>query len=305
MNNNKISIVLPVYNGAKYVGRSINSVLNQTYHNLELIIVNDCSTDNTLNVISEYAKKDSRIKILNNTSNQKLPRTLNNGFKAATGEYLTWTSDDNQYHPTALQRMAQILDDMSDIELVYADFSIVDMEGNLINEIKEEEPSAIRYRDNIGACFLYRHSLADKVGDYNPNAFLAEDYDFFIRCYEQAHGKFYHLSEDLYDYGRHDNNLSATRQNEIAHKAFDVMMTHLDFLLSECHTVAERNRLYYELLALLKDEDEKKAQCLKFYSMDKAFAKEDKSHARNRKIHAIRMSMHNIVSKLKALVAAP
>lgn len=301
METNKISVILPVYNGAKFVGNAINSVLNQTYQNIELIIVNDCSSDNTSEVISEFAAKDSRIRILNNESNQKLPRTLNNGFKVATGEYLTWTSDDNLYHTTALARMAEILDSKPEIGLVYTDFSIVDMEGNLITEVKEGEPEEIRFRDNIGACFLYRHSLADLAGEYNPDTFLAEDYEFFIRCYEKANGKFYHIAEDLYDYGRHDANLSATRQKDIAHKAFDVMMMHFDFLYSECHTQEDKNKFFYELLALLKDPVEQQEQRQKFYELDSVFAKQDKKQIRNKKIRLVLTLPIRALSKIKLI----
>lgn len=299
MEKNKISVILPVYNGAKFVGNAIESVLNQTYQNIELIIVNDCSKDNTLEVISEYANKDSRIKILNNAINQKLPRTLNNGFKIAQGEYLTWTSDDNLYHPTALARMAEILDSKPEIGLVYTDFSIVDMEGNLIQEVKEGEPEEIRFRDNIGACFLYRHSLADLAGEYDPDTFLAEDYEFFIRCYKESHGKFYHISEDLYDYGRHDANLTVTRQKDISHKAFDVMMMHFDFLYLECHTQEDRNRFFNELLALLKDPVEQREQRHKFYKIDSAFAKTDKMQICKGKMNAIITLPGRILKKLK------
>lgn len=287
MQNNKISVILPVYNGAEYVGKAIESVLNQTYQNIELIVVNDCSIDNTLEVVTKYALQDPRISILNNEINQKLPRTLNNGFRVAKGEYLTWTSDDNRYHPTALARMAEILDDNPEIDLVYTDFSIVDMKGNLIKEVKEGEPEEIRFRDNVGACFLYRRTLASKVGEYNPNAFLAEDYEFFIRCYEQAKGKFYHIPEDLYDYGRHEANLSSTRQKEIAHKAYEVMMMHFDFLYSECHTQEDKNHFLNELLALLRDSQEQRKQRAIFYSMYTSFARDDKRRRRKQKINTI------------------
>lgn len=87
METNKISVILPVYNGEKYVANAIESILNQTYHNIELIIVNDCSADNTLQIIEDYAKKDDRIKIYCNDSNQKLPKSLNIGFSKASGDY--------------------------------------------------------------------------------------------------------------------------------------------------------------------------------------------------------------------------
>ena len=99
-----ISIVLPIYNGEKYMKQSIDSVINQTYANWELLIVDDGSTDNTAAIAREYAEKDNRIKYYKNPQNMRLPKTLNRGFSLATGDYLTWTSDDNYYYPTALEK---------------------------------------------------------------------------------------------------------------------------------------------------------------------------------------------------------
>ena len=92
--NNKVSIILPTYNGKKYIRDSIESIINQTYTNWELIIVNDCSTDDTQKIIEEYQQKDKRIIVINNEKNLKLPASLNRGFEEASGEYYTWTSDD-------------------------------------------------------------------------------------------------------------------------------------------------------------------------------------------------------------------
>jgi len=298
MEKNKISVILPVYNGGRFVGKSIESVLNQSYKNIELIIVNDCSTDNTQEVISDYATKDDRIKIYNNAINRKLPGTLNNGFTHATGEYLTWTSDDNTYHLDALEKMARVLDNNSKIELVYADFSICDMDGNLIKEVKEGAPEEIRYRDNIGACFLYRNTLAAKVGKYDEETFLAEDYDFFIRCYREANGNFYHISEDLYDYGRHDANLTATRQKDIAHKAFDVMMKHFDFLYSQCKNNEDKYRFFDELLALLGNKEENKKQREVFYSISGEYKKYDVKRIRKQRMYSAIAMPRRVVKKL-------
>ena len=97
-----ISIVLPIYNGEKYMRKSIDSVLAQTYANWELLIVDDGSTDNTAIIAQEYAANDSRIRYYKNSENMRLPKTLNRGFSLAWGDFLTWTSDDNYYYPTAL-----------------------------------------------------------------------------------------------------------------------------------------------------------------------------------------------------------
>jgi len=87
--NKKVSIVLPVYNGGQYLRQSIESCLNQTHRNLELIVVDDCSKDNSSAIISEFAGKDSRIRSIRNLSNQRLPRSLNIEFAATSGELLT------------------------------------------------------------------------------------------------------------------------------------------------------------------------------------------------------------------------
>lgn len=75
-----ISIVLPTYNGSRFLRDSIESVVSQTYEHWELIIVNDCSTDNTLKIAKEYEERDSRIRVISNNINKKLPASLNIGF---------------------------------------------------------------------------------------------------------------------------------------------------------------------------------------------------------------------------------
>ena len=90
----KVSIVLPTYNGSKFLSRSIESVQEQAETDWELIIVNDCSTDNTLDIAQKYAQQDKRISVITNEQNKKLPASLNVGFSRAKGKYLTWTSDD-------------------------------------------------------------------------------------------------------------------------------------------------------------------------------------------------------------------
>ena len=120
-----ISIVLPIYNGEKYMKQSIDSVINQTYANWELLIVDDGSTDNTAAIAREYAEKDNRIKYYKNPQNMRLPKTLNRGFSLATGDYLTWTSDDNYYYPTALEKMYTTLVPVSYTHLTLPTNSLV------------------------------------------------------------------------------------------------------------------------------------------------------------------------------------
>ncbi len=109
MKQNKplVSIILPTYNGEKYIKKSIESCLNQTYPNIELIIVNDASKDNTAVIVKSF--KDSKIKYIKHKYNMGLPNSLNTGFTNAKGNYLTWTSDDNFYDKKAIEKMLNFL----------------------------------------------------------------------------------------------------------------------------------------------------------------------------------------------------
>src|SRR4029079_4361219 len=98
----KVSIVLPVYNGGQFLRQSIESCLTQTHRNLELILVDDCSKDDTPAIIAEYAARDPRVRSIRNTTNQRLPRSLNIGFAEAGGARLTWTSHDTFYAPCTI-----------------------------------------------------------------------------------------------------------------------------------------------------------------------------------------------------------
>ena len=205
-----ISIVLPVYNGATHLAYSIESVINQVYQNWELIIVNDCSTDDSLAIAESYQKKDSRIRVISNEKNLKLPLTLNAGFSQAKGEYFTWTSDDNMYKPEALRRLAQELDQDADCVMVYSDCTIIDSDGKEIGPAPCMEPEQIVVGNVFGACFLYRAEVARKVGLYDANLFLAEDYDYWMRIYRN--GKIKYVKESLYLYRHHDGSLTTTKK---------------------------------------------------------------------------------------------
>lgn len=211
--NPLVSIVLPVYNGEKYLKESIESVLNQSYKSLELIIVNDCSTDSSETIIKEYLQKDNRIIYIKNQVNSKLPRSLNNGFAKAKGKYFTWTSDDNIFHNNAIENMVNYLEKNKDVQMVYCDYNIINEKGDFVETITVEEPERIIYKNIIGACFLYRGELARKIGGYALDRFLVEDYEYWLRI--NLNGNIGVLHKCLYDYRCHSSSLSETKKQEV------------------------------------------------------------------------------------------
>ena len=123
-----VSIVLPVHNGAHLLEGSIHSVLAQTYRPIELIIVDDGSTDGVDAILARYAgNPDVRIVV---QPNQKLPRALSNGFALATGEFWTWTSDDNLMGRRQVEHMVAKLRAGPDTAMTYADYYVIDERGN-------------------------------------------------------------------------------------------------------------------------------------------------------------------------------
>ena len=131
--NDLISIVLPVYNGERYLRESIESVIAQTYTTWELLILDDCSTDRSAEIAKEYEKKDSRIHYYRNERNLRLPRNLNKGFSLAKGNYLTWTSDDNRFRPNALEKMYLTLASDGKAQFVFASCRVIDGDGKELN----------------------------------------------------------------------------------------------------------------------------------------------------------------------------
>ena len=221
MNEKKVSIVLPVYNGAAYLSESIESVIAQTYANWELIIVNDCSTDNTLAIASKFASKDVRIKVFSNPQNLKLPKTLNAGFERASGVYYTWTSDDNKFKPDALRVMVEHLEANPNAVMVYANITHIDSAGNKIESDHIFDLKYIFTRNVIGACFLYTAEAAKKVGQYDASLFLAEDYDYWIRLYKT--GDILFIEDNLYYYRKHEKSLTETKKKFIDEQTYRVL----------------------------------------------------------------------------------
>lgn len=239
MISKKVSIVLPVYNGADHIYDSVNSIISQTYQNWELIIVNDCSTDNTLGICNELSQQDNRIRVISNEKNLKLPNTLNAGFDVATGDYYTWTSDDNMYKPNAIEILVGILEQNSDAVMVYADYTNINADGNILDEVKLQDPQFIVTGNVCGACFLYTAEVAKKVGRYDANLFLAEDYDYWIRIYRC--GRMIHITDNLYLYRRHAGSLTETKKASIQEQTYKAIEKNFLPLYAD----AKRNHLSY------------------------------------------------------------
>lgn len=212
--NDLISVVLPVYNGAQFLRESIKSVINQTYQNWELLILDDCSTDDTPLIAKEFQAQDARICYYRNEKNLKLPGNLNKGFSLSKGNYLTWTSDDNIFRPTAFEKMLTALQENPQVQLVYASFQLMDENGRY-TQVTHAVPNGkdlILGSNVVGACFMYTRNVYETVGDYDTDLFLVEDWDFWQRVFMKFDAVT--INEILYDYRQHSNSLTNTGRRE-------------------------------------------------------------------------------------------
>lgn len=218
-----VTVVLPVYNGGDILADSIESVLNQTYTNFELIIINDGSKDKTLEIATEYAQKDDRIRVLTQ-ENKKIPRTLSRGFREARGEFLTWTSADNVMDRNFLEKMVADLKSKPDCGMVFANMRLIDAKGKRLrkhgwfeypfgsgNVIFPNNTYELNtYANNtIGAAFMYRKAAMEILGCYSSFKHTLEDYDYWMRMNSLCGIKHTDFSEPCYSYRWHDGSLTA------------------------------------------------------------------------------------------------
>ena len=214
MNEPLVSIVMPIFNGARHLEGAIASCLTQSHHRLELILVDDHSTDATPEIIHQAAARDDRVRTVRHDRNRKLPAALNTGFTQASGTYLTWTSDDNLYHQDAIRDLASVLKHVPYVAVVYADYTVIDEAGSALHEVSVGTPEQLVLGNVVAGCFLYRRSVAEAIGSYDEDLFLAEDYDFWLRASQCV--RFGVLRKNLYQYREHQLSLSASRGASIS-----------------------------------------------------------------------------------------
>lgn len=237
----KVSIVLPTHNGAKYIRESIDSCLNQTYQNIELIIIDDCSTDDTPSIVNSY--KNTKIKLLRHDQNKGVSNALNTGFSVASGKYFTWTSDDNYYNLNAIEKFTNFMEANKNIDFVYSDYYLSD-ENGIVRLTKTGISDHLLKTNVIGPCFMFKRIVYETLGGFKEEAFLCEDYEYWMRVYTNNFN-FAKVPEPLYFYRMHPGNLSIRWRLWTAKKK-DIVRS--NFILKELNFGRNKNsRLFLEI----------------------------------------------------------
>lgn len=224
----KVSVIMPAYNTEKYVGEAIESILNQTFSDFEFIILNDGSTDNTAEIVKEYAKKDKRIKFIDNKKNQGFIASLNQCLDVACGEYVAKMDSDDISLPERLEKQVKYLDENPNVGLVGAGYRAFGAKNfDVIH------PKVIRILDMLKGCYTTIFMLRKKIIDTNNLRFRkeylhAEDYDFYSRFIRYS--EINNVPEVLYLYRIHGENVSIKQVLVQSQNSEKVHQDILDFL---------------------------------------------------------------------------
>jgi O-antigen/teichoic acid export membrane protein/glycosyltransferase involved in cell wall biosynthesis len=182
----RISIVIPCYNGARFLPDAIESCLHQTMADFELIVVDDASPDNCAEIAEEYARRDSRVHVVRREKNGGVSEAFNSGFRAARGQYFTRLAQDDFFEANALEVLAAYLDSRPEIALVYCDYTVMDEAGRITDVTWVPEPNEALVRGNrIGLCVAWRREVYERLGEFNSEFDAAEDYEYWIRVWNQ------------------------------------------------------------------------------------------------------------------------
>lgn len=185
--NNRVSLIMSVYNGSSFLEQSISSVLGQTFSNFEFIIVDDASTDNSLEIITNFAEKDPRIKVLRNSCNLGLTKSLNLSLKVCSGEYVARIDADDFCAVDRLEKQIKFLDQNDKYVLVSSWAVEVDSSGNEIRVLKpnltdsELKKVLIRHNPIIHSSIMFRRQIVLSEGGYDEYFVYAQDYDLYLR----------------------------------------------------------------------------------------------------------------------------
>lgn len=234
----KISVIIPCYNQGQYLEESVQSVLNQTFKDLEIIIVDDGSTDQaTIDILNNFDMPKTRII---HTTNQKLAMARNNGIKEANGQYIFPLDSDDKIGAKYLELANDILDNNPEIGIVYCKAEFFGAIEGAWNLPLYNFPN-ILICNSIFCSALYRKSDWENVGGYNPNMLHAyEDWDFWLSLISLG-VKVHRIDEVLFYYRQHTDYSSMINQLQLN-----------KFIAMKNQIIANHKKLYTENVEFLQ-----------------------------------------------------
>lgn len=210
----KVSVITPSWNSEKYIEKTIQSVQNQTYSNWEMIIVDDCSSDRTVDIIKKISKEDPRIKVLQQNTNGGAAKARNRSLSEATGRYIAYLDADDIWKPAKLEKQIQFMN-IHKCGFSCASYEVIDDEGKVLNKKVHMLPSV----DYVG--FLTNNllqtvgimvdtSIVDKKYLVMPDIRRRQDAATWLQILKAGY-KCYGINDVLAQYRRTENSLSSNK----------------------------------------------------------------------------------------------
>lgn len=228
----EVSVILSVYNGENYISESLESILNQTFRDFELIIINDGSTDGTSAIIKSYP--DPRIINLENEKNIGIARSSNKGLRIARGKYIAIMDADDISLPERFQKQFKILENNPDIGVCGTWISVIDKNGTWMKNIcyptssKVISCSLLFYDCFANPSTMFRKKIIEEIGEYDPGFIAAMDYDLWTRSI--GYYTFSNIPEFLLKYRMHGQNISQDREKR-HHEDYRIRKTAIEKFL--------------------------------------------------------------------------
>ncbi|AOM41729.1 glycosyltransferase family 2 protein [Xenorhabdus hominickii] len=216
INSKLVSVIITVFNSFNHLRYCLDSIIQQTHKNLEIIIIDDFSSDNSPEIINEYVKKDSRIKFIALDENRGYLEATNIGLKLATGEFITFLDSDDTCPLNRIELQLSYLNDNC-LDLVGTNCNIIDKHGNKISTIEYPRYNGVKGINSIRACgssVLFKRNILHCVGLFNPlfSRIGSEDFEWLLRCTKKY--KFENMKYALYNYRKHENSITTDLKSE-------------------------------------------------------------------------------------------
>ena len=226
-----VTVVIPVYNVEEYIGECLNSVITQTYKDLEILCIDDCGVDNSISIVKEFMKIDGRIKIINHNVNRGLGGSRNTGIREAKGDYITFIDSDDVIEPKMIEELLNnIIEKDVDVAVCgirrFKDNDVLSLESTF-HHASNVKSRIINVKNNEGrlvdvwpsACNkLFKTSIIKKYNLTFPEKMLYEDHYFYYNYFTKI-DKFYYNDKYFYNYrGAREGSITTTsvgRENEI------------------------------------------------------------------------------------------
>lgn len=203
----KVSIIIPVYNVEKYLKRCLDSVINQTYKHIEIICINDCSTDNSSEILQEYAKQDERVKIIDLEKNKGISAARNAGFGIATGEYIYFLDSDDWIDLDYIEKMIKAMQN-ANADVVYnnsintGDYYIDFLDRKNLNKFSDkfiDAKKAILTIPRAVWAYMWKKAFLDRINIKFPEGYRLEDVYFHVLTLAYL-DKLLIINESVYHY---------------------------------------------------------------------------------------------------------